>query len=460
MALGYFGGGRGTIVSPFLIEDAFDLDAIRHNIYNGKCYRLVNDINLCELPNYDEKGWTPIEYFNGYIDGNFHSIYNLYIDSDDTHTGFIKHLAYETITHYKLIENLNIENAEIHGKGISAILAGMLTPYPISNPNNEYSYIFNGVTVNGKVYGNNIGGLIGELNHGSQHITLMKNCHIGVEVHPAGKNCSVGLVCGIDRKSVNSSGYNCYIYDSVVVGNVIQEDVDNTPVIKIGKNDIFSGYNITPTYSNCYCNKLNYDQQTPNGIKVLDGNHLYNQASYSGLVDNKAYKLNGRYDQSKELDERYWVFKHNKIPDLFFTDNNNNNNNIRIKDKFYSYDESSNSFIEIDTPDLLDSDEANRHRIKDFNAINTDAYIRLLDKFRDEDLSGKAFIYNSKKSPLKFTTVAVPEKFTLSKDTDVTLKNNKEVQRKTFYFESDLVNEFSLYNRRSDIVTEEVGNNG
>ena len=77
MSKGFFGGGNGTVNSPFLIEDADDLNAIRY--HNDKCFKLVNDINLGNGKYNSGQGWIPIEYFSGSIEGNWHKIINLTI---------------------------------------------------------------------------------------------------------------------------------------------------------------------------------------------------------------------------------------------------------------------------------------------------------------------------------------------------------------------------------------------
>lgn len=90
MAGGNFGGGTGTVTSPFLIEDAADLNAIR-NQPTGKYFKLVNDIDLSlEALNAvglgaSGAGWAPLisqgqNYFMGSLNFNFHKITNLYIN--------------------------------------------------------------------------------------------------------------------------------------------------------------------------------------------------------------------------------------------------------------------------------------------------------------------------------------------------------------------------------------------
>ena len=68
MANGNFGGGNGTTATPYLIEDADDLNAMRKNL--DASYKLVNDINLGVAPYCEGEGWNPIDNFTGQLDGN------------------------------------------------------------------------------------------------------------------------------------------------------------------------------------------------------------------------------------------------------------------------------------------------------------------------------------------------------------------------------------------------------
>lgn len=73
MANGLFGGGSGTALSPYLIEDATDLNAIRTKSTSA-VYKLVKNINMDNYP------YTPIPSFTGTLDGNGFSIMFLNID--------------------------------------------------------------------------------------------------------------------------------------------------------------------------------------------------------------------------------------------------------------------------------------------------------------------------------------------------------------------------------------------
>ena len=65
MSLGNFGGGDGSAKSPFLIEDAWDLNAMRK--YLSSHFILMNDINMNTNPFNEHEGWEPINDFVGVI---------------------------------------------------------------------------------------------------------------------------------------------------------------------------------------------------------------------------------------------------------------------------------------------------------------------------------------------------------------------------------------------------------
>lgn len=70
---GLFGGGSGTMFSPYLVEDAQDLDAVRNNL--TAYYLQTADIDLSSFAN-----WNPIRNFKGVFSGSKYKIYNLTIN--------------------------------------------------------------------------------------------------------------------------------------------------------------------------------------------------------------------------------------------------------------------------------------------------------------------------------------------------------------------------------------------
>ena len=75
MANGLFGGGNGEELTPYLVEDAEDLDAVRNDL--AAHYKQTANIDLSGYAN-----WVPIEStwnngFSGLYDGNNFTISNL-----------------------------------------------------------------------------------------------------------------------------------------------------------------------------------------------------------------------------------------------------------------------------------------------------------------------------------------------------------------------------------------------
>ncbi len=116
-----FAGGEGTAESPYLIEDANQLDSIRD--YLDAHFRLTRDIDLTGFGG--DAGWKPLgseeSPFTGVFDGQHYSIKNLYIDKPETDkVGFFGHIGEGAA-----VEDLKIESAEIVGREFVGALAGV-----------------------------------------------------------------------------------------------------------------------------------------------------------------------------------------------------------------------------------------------------------------------------------------------------------------------------------------------
>lgn len=106
-----FAGGDGSVQTPYLINSASSLDAVRY--YSDKCFRLSSDIDMGSATGtggdyyYEGKGFIPIP-FSGIFDGNGKTISNMNMDrmDDQTYIGLFG-INYGTIT------NLTVENHHI-----------------------------------------------------------------------------------------------------------------------------------------------------------------------------------------------------------------------------------------------------------------------------------------------------------------------------------------------------------
>lgn len=123
MANGLFAGGNGSMNNPYLIEDAFDLDAIRKNVTAS--YKLIKSIDLTPiLSDTDATGWIPIPAFRGVLDGNGHTIRNLFINRNGADQGLFNSLRGGRVY------SLGLVNAYVSGgtqNNIGLIAGRMLT---------------------------------------------------------------------------------------------------------------------------------------------------------------------------------------------------------------------------------------------------------------------------------------------------------------------------------------------
>jgi hypothetical protein len=147
--------GSGTILDPYQIVTASDLDSIRNNLTAN--YKQMNDIDLSGYAN-----WVPIGYIDetssdsllGNYDGSNFSITGLTINRPTTdNVGLFSNIGdYLCVSLYE-IKNINIENANL--TGLERV--GALTGYANAKITNcKSSGVVNGFC--------EVGGLIGKTN--------------------------------------------------------------------------------------------------------------------------------------------------------------------------------------------------------------------------------------------------------------------------------------------------------
>lgn len=183
MAGGQFGGGIGTAVSPYLIEDAADLNQVRN--IPDKYFKLASNINLGVPPYNSNKGWTPIENFTGVIDGNGKKIFNLYINrpTQDNVGLFGKILIPDLATFNRMkITDISFEGVDIVGQNYAGALAGYIEAYLPGPYGSETNCLFQRVSVSGKIKAKTyVGAFVGrwhETYPGQNHQTVpvASNC--------------------------------------------------------------------------------------------------------------------------------------------------------------------------------------------------------------------------------------------------------------------------------------------
>ena len=178
-ANGTFGGGDGSDETPFLIEDAADLNAVRDNLTAS--YQLANDIDLAEwiASNSPTDGWDPIADFKGNLDGN----------------GFV-------------ISGLWIERATTNNVGLFGSLPG-------ATIKNLGVIIPDGKRIIGNQY---VGGIVGHTPYTTTAI-LIENCFVTGGTIEAKGQAAGGIMGYTSSNSVVVSIRNCYTANSTIISN-------------------------------------------------------------------------------------------------------------------------------------------------------------------------------------------------------------------------------------------------
>ena len=112
-----------------------------------------------------------------------------------------------------------------------------------------------------------------------------------------------------------------------------------------------------------------------------------------------------------------------------------NNYVIKIKDKYYTYDKDENIFVEIMFDNLLDIDNIKSKKIDDFTCIDNSAYIKLLNEYKDEDLTDKVFVYTVKESNVKIKKDTV--NVAMKKDSLIVPSERKDIYKTSYSFIDD-----------------------
>ncbi|MFC4301928.1 cadherin-like beta sandwich domain-containing protein [Cohnella boryungensis] len=192
-----FAGGDGSSGSPYVIENADQLNEIRNDL--NASYKVIQDIDLSSYAAADGgQGWRPIGgIFAGKLDGGGHRITGLSIRrGDESNVGLFQSVSGTVIS-------MSIVQAEVVGGDKSGILAGYMLNGTVEN-----------VHVSGELEGGSyVGGLIGEV----QHSRVQSS---GAAVAVKGNGSHVG---GLIGSSANST--NTFILESYAEGNVDGQDM-------------------------------------------------------------------------------------------------------------------------------------------------------------------------------------------------------------------------------------------
>lgn len=195
MANGKFGGGDGSIEKPYLIEDGYDLNAIRDNLLAH--YKIVKNIDMTQVCNEQNgNGWMPIEDFRGTLEGNGFSVRNLFINRVEDYQALFKSLRGGAIMNLGLVA-VNI----VGGSKYCAPLVGWMTT--------QDDLVENCFATGNLSAGANIGGLVGIVDGGA-----IINSFSDVDITTTG-TYTAGLVSCLNNEF--SLIKNCY-YSGTITG--------------------------------------------------------------------------------------------------------------------------------------------------------------------------------------------------------------------------------------------------
>ena len=256
LAGGTFGGGDGSQTNPYLIEDAADLDMVRS--YPDKSFKLTENINVGVSPYNNGAGWTPINGFKGYFDGNGKKIYNLYINRPaEDNVGLFGLLETKNRAESFAIKicNLVLENVNVTGHNCVGALVGDFRFLCDLNREDNDEFL-NNIAVSGKIVGNKmIGGLLGRCYQtfatiANLYYCVMNNCYTSATISPIAGGDYVGQLIGQVVDANEPAGFarvKC-IYLRNCVGIASLRPDGGTPPIHIG--NMVCGGKIS--FQNCF----------------------------------------------------------------------------------------------------------------------------------------------------------------------------------------------------------------
>lgn len=185
----HFAGGNGSKSNPYKISTIEQMNNV--SLYPNAHYILINDITLPQTPQ-NTSNFTPLfndeTMFNGSLNGNGHTIYNLTIRNTDTfYTGLFACIGVDGSVTNLTLENVNLQGTNYIG-GIAGYATGEVTDCKVSGkiiyiPQNSYNIYLGGIAgraennvngcissveiiadgVNGETY---IGGIVGYFSYG------------------------------------------------------------------------------------------------------------------------------------------------------------------------------------------------------------------------------------------------------------------------------------------------------
>ncbi len=220
--IGGYSGGRGTSEDPFLVTNATDLFNVRHA--PSSYFKQTTDIDLDVSPYNTGSGWEPIgtngsgNWFEGYYDGNGHTISNLFINRSSTN--FVG--LFGSIFNGE-IKDLGLIDVNVTGQNHTGAVVGL-----------NYSDVircYSTGSVNGDTY---VGGLVGSNESSGGSTAEVTNCYT--------------------TAAVSSSDYGGGLIGRLTSGNITNSYSVGSVSTNNSNGGGFLGYYTSGTISNSFWN--------------------------------------------------------------------------------------------------------------------------------------------------------------------------------------------------------------
>ncbi|MCH5346250.1 MAG: hypothetical protein J1E63_04035 [Muribaculaceae bacterium] len=205
-------GGDGSAANPYQIASVGDLQLIK--LHPAANYRVVNDFDAAGFE------FSPISSFTGTLDGDGHTISNLYIKPGDSYTGM-----FGMVEPGATVKNLTFIEPVVNPSGSS--YGGLIAGYCITlNIDNVHVY---GLNID-STFGGVFGGLVGQATVGSSITSSsLHGCNISLP------NASdVGGLVGNARTGLHvaASAFSGNIEGRTSVGGIIGESISADDNVK------------------------------------------------------------------------------------------------------------------------------------------------------------------------------------------------------------------------------------
>lgn len=352
MANGRFAGGNGTANSPFLIEDAEDLNAIRYHLTSS--FRLISNISLNIAPYNEGLGWNPINNFAGTLDGDGYIISNLYINRpNNDNIGFFGNITNKLFT----IKNIVLDNVNVSGRNNVGVLIG----YNQLDTYTSFTVNILNIYISGILNGNNaVAALIGYQN--SVCNGYGQSCHLVINnivnrMFQYGNNNTNLLIGDYGAHSRHWQYYgNAYAYRTF--SNIL---LINT--IQCGTNNINNLDTTSLSITSTYMLKVPSNYSAPYSVQ-LSKEQIYTKdySKFKALIEAKTTSGYNMFEFNENQEPTYNHERHKYV--LVEYDNKN-----------HTYKD--NKWVELDTLDLV---SLSNNAIKNIGEIPEKAWNQIKDK--------------------------------------------------------------------------------